>query len=222
MDELDLDTMLAIIGNPTRRLILRKLAREMHYPLQLSKELKISQQSIMKHLSILEEHELVASSMQKSDSGGPPRKYFTATKRFSIIIDITPSVFNEEIRLMEPIVDSETRVLADISLDDEKKTAEKAKLMDLALLINELNSRIKLVEEERYRLMAEKEGAVKLAYRLVDLLCDDYEERRVLRFILEQDDVSVAQMSKMLDMKVIDIENVLRKLEEDGLLIVNR
>ena len=44
MEEDDLDMLLAVIGNPTRRQILRKLVKEEHYPLQLSRELQVSQE----------------------------------------------------------------------------------------------------------------------------------------------------------------------------------
>ena len=97
MEQIDLDTLLAIIGNPTRRSILRKLVKEDHYPLQLSKELSISQQAIMKHLKVLEEAELVKSVFRKSDSG-PPRKFYVATQSLTIVIDMSPEQFSEDLR----------------------------------------------------------------------------------------------------------------------------
>ena len=41
----DMDSILAVVENPTRRKILQAVVREPHYPLQLSKELGISQQA---------------------------------------------------------------------------------------------------------------------------------------------------------------------------------
>jgi ArsR family transcriptional regulator len=57
MDELDV--LLSVIENPTRRRILEALVREPHYPLQLSRELGMSQQIIMKHLKVLEDYRMV-------------------------------------------------------------------------------------------------------------------------------------------------------------------
>ncbi|MCK5037696.1 MAG: helix-turn-helix domain-containing protein, partial [Thermoplasmata archaeon] len=128
MDDADLDMILAIIGNPTRRSILRKLSRETHYPLQLSRELNISQQSIMKHLKVLEDHDMVMSIVQKSDSGGPPRKYYVSTSRFSIVIDIAPSVFNEQIRVFE-IVPESRELLSEKEELDKREMAEKRELL---------------------------------------------------------------------------------------------
>jgi predicted transcriptional regulator len=60
------------------------------------------------------------------------------------------------------------------------------------------------------------------AHRLIELLCDDYEDRKVLRYILEEKDLSLGQMSEKLNMREINIEKSLRRLEENGLLIINK
>ena len=59
MPEVTLDTLLTVLGNPTRRKILEMLAMEKHYPLQLSRELDVSQQAVSKHLKVLEKYGLV-------------------------------------------------------------------------------------------------------------------------------------------------------------------
>ena len=222
MNDADLDMILAIIGNPTRRSILRKLSRETHYPLQLSKELNISQQSIMKHLKVLEDHDMVMSIVQKSDSGGPPRKYYVSTSRFSIVIDIAPSVFNEQIRVFE-IVPESRELLSEKEEMDKREIAEKRELLiGLAATIGEINQRIQDVEVERRELMLEKEASMKVAYELMERLCEGYEERKVLRYILEEDDISIARMSETMNMREMDIERIMRQLEDLGLLELHR
>ena len=52
-EDLELDEILSVLENPIRRRILQKLSRESNYPLQISKELNVSQQAIMKHLRVL-------------------------------------------------------------------------------------------------------------------------------------------------------------------------
>ena len=69
-----LDEMLRVLENPTRRRILERLSRESHYPLQLSKELGVSQQAVVKHLRTLQGAGLVSSTEEKSDLGGPARR----------------------------------------------------------------------------------------------------------------------------------------------------
>jgi len=94
----NLDVILSVLENPTRRRILRKLAHENNYPLQLSKELKVSQQAVMKHLKILEECDFVVSYEEPSKKGGPPRRIFSPMKRYCIRIDIGPNTYSEEIQ----------------------------------------------------------------------------------------------------------------------------
>ena len=70
----DLDRLLMVLENPIRRPILAKLANETHYALQLSRELTVPQQAIMKHLRVLEENGLVTCRETPSDYFHLPRK----------------------------------------------------------------------------------------------------------------------------------------------------
>ncbi len=73
-----------------------KLARDANYPLQLSKELNVSQQAIMKHLKVLEDGHFVSSFEERSDKGGPPRRIYAPRKRYCVRIDIGPNTYDEE------------------------------------------------------------------------------------------------------------------------------
>lgn len=95
-EKVPLDTILSILENPIRRRILQKLSRDTNYPLQLSKELGVSQQAIMKHLKVLEDSDFVISYEERSDKGGPPRKVYSPRKRYCIRIDIGPSTYQED------------------------------------------------------------------------------------------------------------------------------
>src|SRR5439155_2000235 len=84
--------------NPTRMRYIERRARESHYPVQLSKELGVSQQAVVKHLRALQESGLVSSVEEKSDLGGPNRRAYRATERFSLQIDVGPRLFHAEMR----------------------------------------------------------------------------------------------------------------------------
>src|SRR2546428_7691360 len=90
------DGLLRVLENPTRRRILERLARESHYPLQLSKELGVSQQAVVKHLRALQESGLVSSVEEKSDLGGPNPRAYRPTDRFSPQIGMGPSPSHAE------------------------------------------------------------------------------------------------------------------------------
>jgi Predicted transcriptional regulators len=89
MDEID--TLLSILENSTRRSILRKLLMEDSYGLELSKSLGVSQQAINKQLEILENANMILSMGSTPNAFGPPRKIYRPTGFFSIIIDYTPN-----------------------------------------------------------------------------------------------------------------------------------
>jgi len=99
--ELSLDELLAVLGNPLRREILARLTQETHYPLQLSRELRVSQQAIMKHLSVLRRYRLVRCAERRSSRLGPPRNCYVSTGSFSIRIDLGPGAFEARLIPLE-------------------------------------------------------------------------------------------------------------------------
>lgn len=219
MEEIDLDTLLAIIGNPTRRHILRKLVKEDHYPLQLSKELSISQQAIMKHLKVLEDAELVKSFFRKSDAG-PPRKFYVATKNLTIVIDMSPEQFNEEVRFH----DINDVVIQAESDSQALRNAEnlRVKLAEFMNTIAHMNKELNEMARKRDEILANKENAMHYANHIIDTLCEDYDQRKVLRYLINEDELSLATMSERLNMRESEVETVLRKLEAQGLLMINK
>ncbi|MDG6224698.1 MAG: helix-turn-helix domain-containing protein [Candidatus Thermoplasmatota archaeon] len=96
-DEMDLDQILAVLANPIRRMILKKLSTETNYPLQLSRELNVSQQALMKHMRVLEETGFIRSVEERSNKGGPPRNLYVVRKRMSVRIDLGPNTFEEKL-----------------------------------------------------------------------------------------------------------------------------
>ena len=218
MYDIDLDTLLAVIGNPTRRQILRKLVKETHYPLQLSRELSVSQQAIMKHLGVLEKHDLVKSVFQKSDSGGPPRRYYEATQSLTIVIDLGPELFHEELRfhVQESVIEG----VPDTSALTEAENLKKL-LVELTRRIGSINRKLDGLADERDSLIDQKEEAMRHANRIVESLCDCYEERKVLRYLISEEEFSIPVMAERLNMRESEIENILRRLEENGLLMLS-
>lgn len=85
MDEID--RLLSLVENPTRRRILESLVREPSYPLRLSKELGVSQQAVMKNLVLMEQNGLVSSSRAESDMG-PSRIVYSPNSEFTLVVEM--------------------------------------------------------------------------------------------------------------------------------------
>ncbi|RLI24226.1 MAG: transcriptional regulator, partial [Candidatus Hecatellales archaeon] len=78
--DMEVEELLYVLGNPTRRRILKLLSQEPKYLIQLSKELDVSQQAILKHITVLERFGLISSYEEKGELPAPPRKYYTLSK----------------------------------------------------------------------------------------------------------------------------------------------
>ncbi len=83
-DNLNTDLILDILGNSTRRRILFLLSKESLYFNQLSKIIGIGQQSILRHMKILENSGLIETYTQESNLGAPDRKYYRLASTFSM------------------------------------------------------------------------------------------------------------------------------------------
>jgi ArsR family transcriptional regulator len=78
-----------LLGNPTRFKILRRLSQEPMFLGQLSRELAVHQQAILRHLQELIERGFLETYEDESIRG-PPRKYYRLAKTVRVSVQITP------------------------------------------------------------------------------------------------------------------------------------
>jgi predicted transcriptional regulator len=136
----DIDELLSIIENPTRRRILEYLTREPSYPLQLSKELGISQQAVMKNLALMEQTGMLMSHPEES-SMGPTRTVYTPSRQFTLMIDLHGNMFT-------------TRLISTGIVDESNAGSIDA---DAAIArLKELDSKIDELDRERASLLDER------------------------------------------------------------------
>src|ERR671938_1506160 len=97
---IDSNLILTILGNETRRKILSVLSQEPMYFNQLSKEIGIGQQAILRHMQALENRGLIKTYAEKSDLGAPDRKYYRLSSSFSLTIALSQDSFSIDNRKM--------------------------------------------------------------------------------------------------------------------------
>ena len=90
---LDPDLVLDVIGNSTRRKILTTLSKEPMYFNQLSKQIGVGQQAILRHVRSLEESGLISSYVEKSNLAAPDRRYYKLKSEFSLTISMSQDAF---------------------------------------------------------------------------------------------------------------------------------
>lgn len=176
---------------------MQELVREPHYPLQLSKELGVSQQAVIKHLKILEENDLVSCYMEESDLGGPQRKRYVPTMKFTLIVDVGPAYFNAE--------------LLDVDLskgDDGNETMDEHQLEDIGLGVSRLRDLISQIDDElgklqirRGELVELKERVLSDARRLVEENLDDYQLRRILYEYIHRPSLDLIKIARELALR---------------------
>ena len=205
-----MDSILSIVENPTRRRILAALVREPHYPLQLSHELGISQQAIMKNLALMEKEGLL-ESYRESSKIGPDRNFYRPTSEFSIVIDMRGNMF--EVRMTS--TPSKHPALAEPSEEDME--ADRRRLEDTRARIATIDHQISEFEKQIQQLMNERSELIESFLRCASGTNMDYPHRALLYEMLNRpnwgtDEISRAtgtnqvMVSKMID----DVVSMLR------------
>ena len=200
---MDLDILLSMVENPTRRKILESLVREPHYPLQLSKELGISQQAVMKNLNMLEKNGMVMS-YQVSSSMGPMRTVYEPSSEFTLVIDMRNGMFSA--RMMEPSKE-ENEGFDNVKMESLKKARQS---------ISEIDEKIEELNKERSKLIREREKIIGSAVSDLNGTGCGYAHRNLMYEILNEPDRSMEQLSEDLNVRpdvvkdlINDIENAL-------------
>ena len=198
---MDLDILLSMVENPTRRKILESLVKEPHYPLQLSKELGISQQAVMKNLNMLEKNGMVVS-YQVSSSMGPMRTVYEPNSEFTLVIDMRNGMFSA--RMIEPSKEEEEVDFDDIRMESLKKTRQT---------ISEIDTKIEELNKERSKLIREREKVMASAMsNLNDTDCG-YAHRNLMYEILNEPDRSMEQLSEDLNARPEVVKDLINDIE---------
>jgi ArsR family transcriptional regulator len=162
--ELDIEKILDILGNKTRRKILAALSEEAGYVFQLSEDINIRHQAIRKHLDQLKELKIIKSYEGASTVGGPPRKYFKISKSFSIVADITPDSFETKIVSSErksPEQGEYTQISEKIETIVNTIYSPDKKISDFNMALENLNSEIEELEKKRQHLIELRQQLLK-------------------------------------------------------------
>lgn len=212
----DLDMLLSVIENPTRRRILEALVREPHYPLQLSRELGMSQQAIMKHLKVLEDYSLVRSFPEESDQGGPSRKIYVPTTKFTIIVDFGPGLFDTTFVKLAMEAMQWPRALHRSASEKVELPDIGDKVVELKSSVAEIDGQLEELQHRRERLIGQKEEVLEEAARIIESSVDDYQVRRVVYEYVQSPELSPQDIAEELGLRDNMVEETIRRLEEQS------
>ena len=179
---LDIEKVLDILGNETRRRILRYLAEEPRYFIQLSKELGVSQQAVLKHLEILQALNLVESFAEKSDLAGPDRKYYRLNRSLILTIGLSEDVFRMKMREY----DNTEEAMTNLTGFEEawQKILDTEEIAELILkskkLINKIDENIIRIDEKRSDVVRLRQDVTNLVHEKIRAKFNSKLERRII------------------------------------------
>jgi|GEM_PF-162007 len=228
----EISRMLSIFENPLRRKILHRLVSDACYPLQLSKELRVSQQAIMKHLDVLERCGIVRSRSEKSENAGPPRKSYYPIRRVSMVLDFGPHLYDVRVYVDDrlPLPDrTEDNVgkeerndysdLRDVHLKRISQRANPERFRKVIRSIMEMNQEIERLDAWRLSMVRQKEALLREAYTLAKDLTSSILEMKVLSLAIERgladvNDYVITMIADELDIREKEVEEILMKYKE--------
>jgi predicted transcriptional regulator len=151
---ISLDNLLEMLGNPTRRIILSKLAKVPHSASELNKILGISRQAVHSQLEILSSNNVVERIGDEKRGG----KY-RIKSNLSIRIDISPDYYNIKYNMTQVNNDEKAIDLKDIgcSTKFENIKAPDEKIRFLGQQIRDIEHNIRDLEVKRSKLLQNKE-----------------------------------------------------------------
>jgi predicted transcriptional regulator len=163
---INLDTLLETLGNPTRRVILSKLAKVPHSASELAHSLGISRQAVHSQLRLLMDNNLVENIDPTERRGGKYR----IKSNVSLRIDLSPDYYNVKYSSSE-IKDKSLNVKLkdlDCSVDYKKIKIPDEKVKFLGEQIREIEGSIARLENERLDYLNQKECLILELKNLMD------------------------------------------------------
>ena len=215
--ETDLDLILMILENPTRRDIIKRLSEEPNYPLQLAKDLGLGQQLVAKHLRVMENAGMVASSVESSPYG-PKRRIYTLNRNVSVTLDVSTHFFKSKIVFFDS--EPEREEISDTSaslMDKMDKTLEKPKqpetITPFTRIISDIDKKLEALENERAILLYIRNFAMKEASNILEMFKNS-DTRRIIRYALDEHDINVKSVSESLNLREAVVRQILLKLKK--------
>jgi len=214
----EIGELLDLLGNDTRRRILESLANEPKYFIQLSKEIGVSQQAVLKHLFLLEKFGLIESFKAKSNLAAPDRKYFQLNRSVYLSIGITGN--SMEIK-MENIkgpnkVKPKNRMTTEIKgkyIQRDKEITDILKNTKHNLEL--IEQRMEEIENEKIGLLKDKQKILQIAHQVIRESLEEDLARKILYSNLNsRDTTDIEELSEILDTREKEIKIIVKRLED--------
>lgn len=216
----DFELVVDVLGNPTRRQIIRKLSEGPEYTLKLSNELNIGQQLASKHLKVIREAELVDVIREKSRKGAD-KNVFRLNKFYSLQIDFSPSLYNERlISFNNPTQwiqqDNYMERLEEKVQDIQEDEPDLETINPLGQIIHTIDEELEVLEKRRARLLYIRNLAVSATRDALGEV--ERRKQRLVSYIVDKGPTSIESLSRAFKLGDKTVRHIVSDLENEDLV----
>lgn len=165
----------------------------------------------------MEEAGVVTSEWEESPQG-PRRRTYLLNKSLSITFDLAPHLFTTKIQSYTPTTQSrkthaETESLLKRIEVIRQSPDEKTRISTARKLLENIDEKIKNLEEERSLLLHVRNLAMQEASEALTTLQIEQEGRRILLRILDEHDLNVEGISRALNLRESLVRQIIAEFE---------
>jgi|TARA_B110000014_G_scaffold262822_1_gene257749 ArsR family transcriptional regulator len=217
-DNPEIGELLDLLGNNTRRRILESLTNEPKYFIQLSKEIGVSQQAVLKHLFLLENFGLIESFKAKSNLAAPDRKYFQLNRSVYLSIGITGN--SMEIKMENIKGPNKIRSKNNMAIESKEGSIKKDKeitdiLKNTKHKLELLAKRMQELEDEKIHLLKEKQQILEITHQVIrESLEEDLARRILYSNLISREITDIEELSEILNTREKEIKIIVKSLED--------
>lgn len=217
LSQSELDAVLGTVENPIRRRLISRISEEPNYQLQLSKELKISQQLVAKHLLTMERAGLVSTITQDSPRG-PQRKEYLLKNSFSVTVDLAPNLFRARIFSFGALpgveeTDEHAQMMTHIS-EVLRYPDGASRIRPLTRVVAEVDKKLTEMEEERAVLLYIRSLALREAAKITTSL-PAVDRKKVLRYLMREEGEDLGPLCASLGIQKQVVGDIIEEIEKE-------
>ncbi len=165
----------------------------------------------------MEEAGVVSSEWEESPQG-PRRRKYLLNRSLSITFDLAPHLFTTKIQSYSPAgqskkIHAETESLLKRIEEIRQSTDDKTRISIARRLLENIDEKIKTLEEERVLLLHIRNLAMQEASEALTTLQMEQEGRRILLRILDEHDLDVEGISRALNLRESLVRQILAEFE---------
>lgn len=206
----EIDSIFYVLGNKTRRDILSALSDEPMYFNQVSKEMGIGQQAMLRHMQTLEDVGFVNTYGEKSGLGAPDRKYYRLDSSFNLTISLSQDEF---------VIDYDKGEISKERLQRQFTKRFNQVPSDPSMALGTLRDHLEQIDEEIEDLQKEMYNLKAIRQTLLDKVHEIGRsnfvqlERKILYRIMRESLASVSELSQMINENKSQVRNALKDLQ---------